>query len=498
MRKKVEIKKYEIKYICLKLIKINLKNQKMNSKIKNQILFVLSFFIVGSMMAQQKLTKLSQSIKVDNDVILNLNTSNCNIEFDTWSKNVVEIEAYIEGEKLSKEDLEKALKAWGISVDATSKEISISTKGSGSSSTWTYTDAGNYRDVNTILNELKYNLSYLPELPELPEMPKMPELPELPELPEGINNMQFDYEAYKKDGEKYMEKWSKNFESKFGDDYAKKMEAWGEKFGKEWGEKYGKQMEAWGERFAEKMESMERLNEKREKALTLRAAKEDERAKMIDEREKLTAERRQVVEKMINNGTNTNVKKTIKIKIPKDAKIKVDVKHGELKFVSNVDNLKANLSYTKFIANSINGSKTSINASYSPVNIAYWNLGELNLNFVKNAELKNVKRLVLTSNSSNVKIDNLVENATINGSIGDLKILKIDDGFNNLNITVQNSDAVITLPKVNYNFNYKGTRSRLKHPKKTSSDNVSTFSTNNSNTKKAIVVNAKYSNVVMQ
>jgi hypothetical protein len=451
----------------------------MNSKIKNQVLFVLSFFIVGSMMAQQKLTKLSQSIKVDNDVILNLNTSNCNIEFDTWTKNVVEIEAYVEGEKLSKEDLEKALKAWGISVDATSKEISISTKGSGSSAAWTYTAGGNYGDVNTILNELKYNLSYLPELPELPEMPKMPELPELPELPEGINNMQFDYEAYKKDGEKYMEKWSKNFESKFGDDYAKKMEAW-------------------GERFAEKMEAMERLNEKREKVLTLRAAKEDERAKMIDEREKLTAERRQVVEKMINNGTNTNVKKTIKIKIPKDAKIKVDVKHGELKFVSNVDNLKANLLYTKFIANSINGSKTSINASYSLINIAYWNVGELNLNFVKNAELKNVKRLVLTSNSSNVKINNLSDTATINGSIGDLKILKIDDAFNNLNITVQNSDAVITLPKVNYNFNYKGTRSRLKHPKKTSSDNVSTFSTNNSNTKKAIVVNAKYSNVVMQ
>ncbi|OYX22214.1 MAG: hypothetical protein B7Z06_11960, partial [Flavobacteriales bacterium 32-35-8] len=128
----------------------------------------------------------------------------------------------------------------------------------------------------------------------------------------------------------------------------------------------------------------------------------------------------------------------------------------------------------------------------------YWNVGELNLNFVKTAELKNVKRLVLTSNSSNVKIDNLVENATINGSIGDLKILNLGDGFNNLNVTLQNSDAVISLPKVDANFQYKGKRSRLKHPKKTSNDNVSTFSTNNSNTKKTIVVNAKYSNVIMQ
>ena len=481
------------------------KNQKMNSKIIKRTLFTLSFFIVGSMMAQQKLTKLSQSIKVDKDVILNLNTSNCNIEFDTWSKNVVEIEAYIEGEKLSKDELDKALKAWGIDVDATSKEITISTKGNNAPIAWTQNRNGNV-NVNAILDELKYNLSYLPELPEMPEMPKIPDMPALPALPEGINNIQFDYEAYKKDGEKYMEKWSKNFESKFGDDYAKQMEAWGEKFGKEWGEKYAKQYEEWGKRYAERMNSMEERREamqeqretQREHLIILREERENEREKIADEREKLADERRVVVKKIFDDSSNSNVKKTIKIKIPKDAKIKVDVKHGELKFISNVDNLNANLSYTKFIANSINGSKTSINASYSPVNIAYWNLGELNLNFVKTAELKNVKRLVLTSNSSNVKIDNVIDNAVINGSIGDLKILKVDDAFNNLNITLQNSDAIIALPNVNYNFNYKGTRSRLKHPKKKSTDNVSTFSTNNSNTKKTIVVNAKYSNVVMQ
>ncbi|PKQ44841.1 hypothetical protein [Confluentibacter flavum] len=481
----------------------------MNSKIMKQSLFVLSFFIVGSIMAQQKLTKLSQSIKVDNGVILNLNTSNCNIEFDTWNKNVVEIEAYIEGEKLSKEELEKALKAWGVSVDATSKEISITTKGN-APATWIQND-GHHVDVNAILDELKYNLAYAPEMNfnfdfDMPEVPEIPEMPELPELPEGINNIQFDYEAYKKDGEKYIEQWSKNFESKMGDDYAKKMEAWGEKFGKEWGEKYGKQMEAWGERFAAQMEAraerMEHLQEQREEqkkqVIIIREQRENEREKIANEREKLANERRMVVEKIINTGSNSNVKKTIKIRLPKDAKIKVDVKHGELKFVSNVDNLKANLSYTNFIANSINGSKTSINASYSPVNIAYWNVGELNLNFVKTAELKTVKRLVLTSNSSNVKIENVTDNAVINGSIGNLKILNVGDGFTNLNVNLQNSDAVISLPKVDYNFQYKGTRSRLKHPKKTSNDNVSTFSTNNSNTKKTIVVNAKYSNVVMQ
>ena len=49
---------------------------------------------------------MSQTIKVDKEVTIDLNTSYCNIVFDTWNKNVVEIEAYIEGEKLSKEELE--------------------------------------------------------------------------------------------------------------------------------------------------------------------------------------------------------------------------------------------------------------------------------------------------------------------------------------------------------------------------------------------------------
>ena len=184
--------------------------------------------------------------------------------------------------------------------------------------------------------------------------------------------------------------------------------------------------------------------------------------------------------------------------MPKDSKLKVNVKYGELRFAKNIDNLRADLSHTKLIANSINGSKTSINASYSPVFVTNWNLGSLNLNYVKNAEIDNVKRLMLTSNSSNILIKNLINNAIIDGSIGDLKILKIDDAFTNLNVILQNSDAVIKLPKVAYSLEYKGTKSRFSHPKKTSKDNASSFSIGDLSSPKTIVVSSKYSNVVMQ
>ena len=500
----------------------------MNKSIIKIKLFMLSFLLAGTMFAQEKLTKVSQSIKVDKDVTIDLNTSYTNIIFDTWNKNTIEIEAYIEGEDLDKEELQNALKSWTIDIDASFDKVSISTK-SNAPHVWAYNyGQGDNDAVKAVLKELKFELADIPdvnfdfhfEMPELPELPELPEMPELPEVPEGVNNIHFDYEAYQKDGEKYLEEYTKKFESMFGEDYAKKMEAWGEKFGKEWGkkygkqmekwgekfgeewgEKYGKQMEEWGERYAKRMEEQHKLKliEKQHKANAEMHEKiAEQHEKQAKEREKLVKKRKVLIEKLVNKESHSKVRKTIKIKMPKGAKLKVNVRHGELEFASNIDNLKADLSHTKFTAYSINGSSTSINASYSPVYVTNWNLGELNLKYVEDADLVNVKNMVLTSNSSNVTIDNLFGNAIIDGSIGDLKILKIDDAFTNLNIIIQNSNAVIVLPKTNHNLQYKGTRSRFTHPEKPSEENISSFTSNNSNTGKTIVVNAKYSHVIMK
>ncbi|WOD43995.1 hypothetical protein [Hwangdonia lutea] len=517
--------------------------------------FALVFLISSGLLAQQKLTKVSQSIKVDKDVTIDLSTSYCNIVFDTWNKGTVEIEAYIESDDLSQEELQAALKDWEVNVSGSQDQVSIKTRGH-SSSRWAYSGGEDNEAVHAVLKELKFELadmpdfdfhfdmSDMPELPELPELPKMPKMPELPELPEGVDKIQFDYKAYKKDGEKYMEEYTKNFEKKFGKEYEEKMKAWGEKFGKEWGEKYAEQMEewaekfegkwdneayaekmeAWGKRFAERMEAQaERVeahkertqaqvkahkqrveaqakaHEKRAKAQAM-AHKERVEAhkKHAKERKKLSDERRVLIERLVNKKSNSKVKKTIRIKMPKGAKLKVNVRHGEIEFAANIDNLHADLSHTKFTAHSINGSSTSINASYSPVYVTHWNLGELNLKYVEHAELNNVRQLVLSANSSNIEIQNLLGSAIIDGSIGNLKILKIDDAFNNLNLILQNSDAVITLPKAGHNLQYKGTRTRFKHPEKTTDNNLSSFTTNNTETNKTIVVNAKYSNVVMQ
>jgi hypothetical protein len=73
--------------------------------------------------AQQKLEKISQSVQANKDVVIDLNTSYTNIEIDTWNKDVVEVEAYIESSELTKEELQEALDNWDVQIEGSGQNI---------------------------------------------------------------------------------------------------------------------------------------------------------------------------------------------------------------------------------------------------------------------------------------------------------------------------------------------------------------------------------------
>lgn len=515
------------------------------------ILSVL-FFLTFSVSAQQRLDKISQSVNVNDDVTINLNTNQTNIIIDTWNKDIIEVEAYIESNTLTKDALETYLKSWKVDVDGSKDNVTISSNADGLS--WTESIGLFEMESLDALQDLEVNLADLPVMPmvdgllesmDLANMPKMPKMPNLPELPDGMNDVNFDFDKYEKEGEAYMEKWSKEYGEKYGEAYAIKMEAWakkvdkkalaqyekdmekwgeefGEKFGKEmeewgesfgesfgksmeaWGEQFGKDMEKWGEQFGEEMEERAKLLEEQAKvyeeqteAYNKQAKTQAERASILEEQARAT-EAAYEAQFESQSSKNLNVKKTIKIKIPKDAKLKVNVRHGELKFSNVIHNLKADLNHATFLANSIDGEKTSINASYTSVFVKSWNMGELKLNFVEDAILQNVNGLILNSNSSNIGIDRLSGNAIINGSFGDLVIHNINDNFNNLNITLDNSNAAVKLPKADFKLQYQGKYSQLEHPENNKGNSVSSFNLGSITNNKTIVINAKYSKVIMQ
>lgn len=506
-------------------------------QIKTAVLFFFCMLTIG---AQQKLEKMTKSVNASKEVTIDLNTNYTNIEIDTWNKNEVEVVAYIESSELSKEELQDVLNDWDVTVEGSGDYISIRTRGGNNHGGWNFSHIND--QVMNAMEHLKFELADMPEIPQMPnmpalpemnfEMPEMPELPELPELPEGVHSVNFDSEAYKKDGEAYLERWSQEYEDKYGkelkekmktwakefskldfDSYSAKMEIWGEKFGKKFGDKFGKDMEKWGEAFSEKFdekwakdmekwgeefgekfgEDMEKLGERLEERLHKREEKLEERKEELEQRMEERHERRNELRSRLSNMKDDKVKRTIKIKMPKDAKLKVNVRHGELKLSSVIQNLRADLEHTRLAATHIDGSDTSINASFSKIFINKWTDGELELNYVEDAIVQNVETLLLNSNSSNIGIDYLNGSAIINGSFGDLNINAINDSFTNLNIILENSDARIKLPKTGYNVVFKGNHSKFNN-ESTNSKSIKKASSGS----KTILVNAKYSNVIMQ
>ncbi|MFK7782355.1 hypothetical protein [Psychroserpens sp.] len=531
-------------------------------KIVALLLFCFTFSVSG----QQKLTKASQKINVSKDVNIDLNTSYVEIEIDTWNKNTLEIEAYIEDEKMTKEELQDALKNWDLKIEGSGDYVKISSEGSGFPS---WDGVQSYRfdleDLNLDLDALKNledinvyiaDMPEMPEMPELPEMPEMvrfgfedmPQVPKIPELPKGVNNVSFDTEAFEKDGEAYLEKWSKEFEEEYGKEFGEKMKAWGREMAKidfssyekamdKWGEKFGKdyeakmavwskkyeesfdeewadKMEVWEEKHGKQMEQrallleqrMAKREQEREARVKALEKRQEERAKEMEKRLEVRAkamERRQDAHANRNESIkrrmhlkSDNVKKTIKIKMPKNAKLNMNVRHGELKIGSVIHNLRGDISHSVLLANHIDGSETSINVAYSPVEITTWSLGQLNLKYVEDAHIQNVNRLVLNSNSSDIILSNLLDNAIIDGSFGDLTISNIADSFSNLNIILENSDALISLPQSDYSVFFKGNRSRLNN-EMTSQKTIENY-TSGKNSGKSIVVNAKFSDVVLR
>ena len=476
-------------------------------------LTVVTLFSV--VMYGQKQTKTyKETFNVGDEAMINLNTSHTDIEFETWAKNQVVVEAVIELEGATADEAKKYFENAGIRIIGNSKNIEISTS---TENTWLFGQSfgdneGFQIEVPEIpdLEPLFLDL----EIPELAEFPELLEMPPMPPIP--FTN--FDYEAYKKDGEKYMKEWKEEFDKSFDEDYQKRMEEWGKRM-EERAEERKKRMEERNELRKERLEE-------RQKMLQERAEVRKERLKELEERRKSLLERRSasdssrifIVERDrirhgpnifygLSGGKNKNfkVKKTIKIRMPKSAKLKMNVRHGEVKLAENTRDINATLSYARLLGATIDGDNTIINASYSPVAVRQWNYGKLKTDFSDEVNLQEVGNIVLYSNSSDVTIDKILKSALVKNNLGALRINSISKSFSDMDISVQNGEFFCELPETAYTIYVEGTSSRLKSPvglvlNKTENRNNTIHKGFHvsKNSGKTIVINSKYSDVILE
>lgn len=484
-----------------------------------RMLITLLCLISIEVYGQKETKTFKETFNVVDDAILDINTSHCDIEFETWNQNEVVIEAIIEIEGATNEEAADYFKNNGFEILGNSTKVSIKT---GSQNRW-------------LINNSVSNLQSFPiEINEFPEMTPFAfdfdfeELQHMPVFP--INPMtEFDHEAFEEKGETYLKEWQKQFSKEYDKEHLKKIEEWAKRMEKRQ-EKIAKRQKELSKKRQEQHERRAKLlNERHEKMAEARAKRQEAytlRRNNLLERRNIKVHRDSSnfivingdsITRYINSGPsifygakagahkNFKVKKTIKVKMPKSMRIKMDIRHGEVKLAENTKNINATLSHSSLWAATIDGDKTKINISYTPLNVQNWKYGQLFANYSDRVSLKKVHDLRLNTNSSEVIIDNLVGGAFIKNDFGQLQINSIDKNFKDLDISLQNADMNCALPKTAFTIYVNGTSSKLTTPASITLNRTKNgsnvihkgFQTNAAATK-SIVINSKYSEVTLQ
>ena len=480
---------------------------KVPKQFRQVCLFLLLAF-TGLATAQEKQSKTyKETFTVNPDAIVDIDVSHADISFETWDKNEVSVEAVVELEGATAEEARKFFENMGVEILGNSSLVEIRT-----GMNPPFAPHGFQMPIGVAVPEIPSMEPLFLDL-RIPEIPPMPDIPPMPPaaFPE------FDYQAYQEEGEKYLKEWKQDFDKNFNKEYRKELEAWSKEMekgarewelhGEKWQEEQQKIREAWQ---AEREEAMEKASEQREKAGEQRE-KAREQAEKI--REDIANIRHQAQGAPVffyqardgQGGKNLKIKKTIKIRMPKSVKLKMNVRHGEVKLAENTRDLRATLSYARLHAATIDGPGTKIIASYSPVTVTHWNLGSLRTDFSDNVALNEVKNLTLQANSSHVTIDRVLNSAHIENNLGAIRIKNVSDTFDTMDIVLKNGELYFDTPASAYRFRYNGTASRFSPPSRLTlvrsgnpEQTVYTGYYLNDTSKRSIVIDSRYSEVVLE
>lgn len=495
-----------------------------SKQIVSNFLILAGLITVFNVRAQTQKKTYSESFNVNQNTEININTSHTDIEFDTWNKNQVSVEAVIELEGATEEEAERFFKNNGIKILGNSSEIEISTKNEASWSGAHLAGVPGYDedfvieipDIAPFFADIE-----IPDLPDLPEMavaPNMAPLPPLPPMEFGA----FDYEEYQERGEAYLEEWSEQFRESFDEDWAKQMEEWGEQFKLNMKEYQEHQQEYMKEHEAMREERLKEQEAMRKEAEELREEARVLQQEALKEAREMEKEAKRVHRDVIISGNNSRapkiyyhspdgksgkykVKRSIKIKMPKSLKLNMNVRHGKVILAENTKNLNASLSYASLLASTIDGDKTNIVAAYSPVSVERWNVGSLNTKYSGEIALKDVKYLTLDATSSEVVIDRLLKKASLKNNLGSLIIQSISPEFTAIDITVKNGQLQCGLPDTAYKILAKESYSSFDFPDGLTlersgdrSHSVHQGYNLSEAAQKSIIINSSYSEVSLQ
>lgn len=289
-------------------------------------LLILSFSLSLSSFAQE-FTKPMQEFKVGSNTKISIEASYTEIEIVEWSKNKVEVEGVMSIQGLPEDEAKAIFDSWDISAQADAENIKIRSSSS------------NFGNEYFFINNDKYHGNVVVDIPDVGAMVVdmldsmnfiLPELENFPDIEFNMDqnfrvmgdSIAFDYKEFEKNSE-YLEEWQ--------EEHKEQMKVLKKELKESQVEMMREQKEMQREMKEMQREAMEEARiQAREVQVQAREAQREiqiERSVMIAKGAK---EREFEVQRIMRDRQKVKIKKTLRIKVPRNAKLEMDVDYCKI------------------------------------------------------------------------------------------------------------------------------------------------------------------------
>ena len=186
---------------------------------------IVALCIIPHVIAQTTTTKLEERFATSANAAIIADTQYADVIFEDWNKNEVAIEAVLDSQELSKEEIDQLLKGWQINVQGNSSGVRIISRGAPAAVT---VALGNtqVRGVNDLISSSMQMMQPVMQNMISPMLEQFSAMQLPAAYYKGMDAISFDYQAYKRDGTKYLEQYKRKVEQTFGEDFDVVMKKW--------------------------------------------------------------------------------------------------------------------------------------------------------------------------------------------------------------------------------------------------------------------------------
>jgi hypothetical protein len=287
--------------------------------------------MIGTAVSAQEYEKPIQEFNVKKGATIKINASYQEIEIEEWNKNKVVIQGVFMADGLSKNEARSAFDQWNINSLKEGNTVEINSKSYGFGDSYYFLNNNKYLgplnfeidNLNTVVGVKLDSVFFMPSIEEFPDFDF--------DFDFGADTITFDFERFQNDKE-YMKEWQeknklrmKELQKKLKEDQDLIQER-NLEVQKRIQEQNERRTELLAELNKKRSEAIIKQNAERQKAIEKRNEMRMKRNQKLNERQsEIMAKRSVRLNQIMERRSKVKVKKILRIKIPKGAKLEMDV-----------------------------------------------------------------------------------------------------------------------------------------------------------------------------